>query len=252
MEQTLKDKVAFVTGSARRVGRAILLALAEAGCHVVVHHSGASSAEAEETAATARALGRQALVVAGNHAHYEAIQANFEALQAYFGRLDVMVNSAGVFPSADFLDISRESWEETLALNLSAPFWCTQMAGRMMQQSGGGGVIINIGDGAGLRPWIRRPHHSISKAGVVMLTEVAARSLAKYQIRVNCLIPGPVLPAPNMDENYWAKVVTRLPLARSGDPDDVARAVVFLAQNDFITGAVLRVDGGEYIGIGYE
>jgi pteridine reductase len=99
-----------------------------------------------------------------------------------------------------------------------------------------------------LRPWAKRPHHSVSKAGLIMLTEVSARALAEYQIRANCLVLGPILPSPGMDEHKWQRIETRLPLKRSGDVDDVARAAIFLATNDFITGAVLRVDGGEWLG----
>jgi len=247
MEIELKNKVVLVTGSARRVGRQILLAFAQQGAHVVVHHS-QSDAAAAQTAADARALGVQALVVQGDHSQHETIAANFAAVMAHFGRLDVLVNSAGAFPKGDILDVPPEEWQQVLALNLSAPFWCTQHAGRIMRDHNIQGCIINIGDNAGSRPWVKRPHHSITKSAIVMLTEVTARSLAPYQIRANCVVPGPVLPSENMDTSYWANVVQRLPLARSGDPGDVARAAVFLATNDFITGAILRVDGGEYLG----
>jgi NAD(P)-dependent dehydrogenase (short-subunit alcohol dehydrogenase family) len=110
------------------------------------------------------------------------------------------------------------------------------------------GSIINIADNSGLRPWDRRPHHSISKSGLIMLTQVTARALAEYQIRANCLVLGPILPSPGMTEQDWKRIEDRLPLKRSGDVDDVARAAIFLATNDYITGAVLRVDGGEWLG----
>ncbi len=245
MEQTLNHQVVFVTGSARRVGRAIALGFAAAGAHVVIHHSN-SAEQAAQTADDARALGVEALVVQGDHRQHDAIRDNFAAIESHFGRLDVLVNSAGAFQSGDLLDISPEDWQFVLDLNVSAPWWCTQHAGRMMRAAGSG-CILNIGDNGGLRPWVKRPHHSISKASVVMLTQVTARALGEHNIRCNCIVPGPVLPSPGMDAAYWDQVTARLPLARSGEPDDVARAAVFLAQNDFITGAVLRVDGGEYL-----
>jgi NAD(P)-dependent dehydrogenase (short-subunit alcohol dehydrogenase family) len=247
MEIDLKDHVVFITGSARRVGKAIALEFARQGANLVIHHS-QSDEQAEETAQEARGMGVDALVVKGDHSRHEDIAANFAALEAHYGRLDGLVNSAGIFQSGDILDISSQDWEQVIALNLSAPFYCTQFAGRLMRRGGRGGFIINIGDNGGLRPWHKRPHHSISKAGVIMLTEVSARALAAFQIRVNCLVPGPVLPSPGMDQAYWEKVVRRLPLGRDGDPADVGRAAVFLAKNDFITGAILRVDGGEYLG----
>lgn len=247
MEIDLKNKVVMVTGSARRVGREILLAFAAEGAHVVVHH-GHSAEAAAATAQAAHDLGVDALVVQGDHTQHEQILANFEAVKARFGRLDVLVNSAGTFKQNPLLDIPPDEWQQVMDLNVSAPFFCTQEAGKLMRDGENGGCIINIGDNGGLRPWEKRPHHGISKAAVLMLTEVAAKSLASYQIRVNAVIPGPVLPAPDMDAAYWANVVKRIPLQRGGDPPDIARACVFLAQNDFITGAVLRVDGGEYLG----
>lgn len=248
MEMDLKNKVVFVTGSARRVGRAVALGFARAGAHLIIHHS-RSPEQAAEVAEDIRALGREALVVQGDHSHHEAILENFAAIKTHFGRLDMMVNSAGNFTGGDLLDIPAEEWQETVALNLSAPLWCTQEAGKMMRDAGQGGSIINIGDNAGLMGWAKRPHHSITKAGVVMLTTVTAKSLAKYNIRANCIIPGPVLAPDDMEASYWQQVIGRLPLQRSGEPDDVTRAALFIAQNDFITGAVLRIDGGEFLGL---
>lgn len=237
----------MVTGSARRVGRVIALAFAREGAHLVIHHSQSDQA-AVQTAAEIRALGVEALVVKGDHADHRQIAQNFADLMAYYGRLDVLVNSAGVFHGGDILEIAPEDWQQVIALNLSAPFWCTQQAGKIMRDQGIEGAIINIGDNGGLRPWHLRPHHSISKAGVIMLTEVTARALGKYGIRANCIVPGPVLKAPNMTDEYWAKVEARVPLKQKGTPEDVGQAAIFLAKNTFITGAVLRVDGGEYLG----
>lgn len=247
MERSLKEQVVLVTGSARRVGKAILLAFAREGAHVVIHHSQSDEA-AQATAHEAQALGVKTLIVKGDHRHHEAISANFEQIRQTFGRVDVLVNSASIFPSGNLLDISPEDWETTLGINLSAPFWCLQQAARIMREAHIQGSIINIGDNGGLRPWDKRPHHGISKAGVIMLTQVAAKALGEYGIRVNCVVPGPVLPAPDMSADFWDGIVAQLPLARSGEPDDVARAAVFLAKNDFISGAILRVDGGEYLG----
>ena len=247
MRQELTDKIVFVTGSARRVGKAIALAFAQQGAHLVIHHS-SSDAEAAATADEIRALGVQALVIKGDHAQHAEVARNFAEIQQHYGRLDVLVNSASIFEKTDLLDVSPDEWQKVIDINLSAPFWCTQHAGRMMRDQQVHGCIINIGDNGGLRPWAQRPHHGISKAGVVMLTQVTAKALAPYQIRANCIVPGPVLKSPDMTDDYWHHVVeTRLPLKRAGEPEDVARAAIFLAQNDFITGAILRVDGGEFL-----
>jgi NAD(P)-dependent dehydrogenase (short-subunit alcohol dehydrogenase family) len=244
---SLKDKVVMVTGSARRVGRGILLGFAAEGANVVVHHHN-SDEDAERTAADARALGVDALIVKGDHAHYASVVRNFEQIKAHYGRIDVLVNSASIFQSADLLDIPPDEWDRVMHINLRAPFWCTQQAGRMMRDAGIAGSIINIADTSGLRPWAARPHHSISKAGLIMLMEVTAASLALHQIRANCLVLGPVLPSTGQSEESWRKTEARLPLKRSGDPDDAARAAVFLATNDYLTGSVIRVDGGEWLG----
>lgn len=247
MQLELHHKIVMVTGAARRVGKAIALAFARQGAHLIIHHS-QSPDEAEQTAAEIRALGVQALVIQGDHSQHSEIVRNFAEIQQHYGRLDVLVNSASIFEKKDFLEVTPEEWHTVMDINLSAPFWCTQHAGRLMRDQHIPGCIINIGDNGGLRPWVQRPHHGISKAGVIMLTQVTAKALAQYQIRANCIVPGPVLKSPDMTDDYWQNVVeARLPLKRSGTPEDVAQAAVFLAQNDFITGAILRVDGGEYL-----
>lgn len=246
MSTSLDGKVAFVTGSARRVGRAILLGFAAQGANVVIHHSN-SDDDAERTRLDAKALGVDALVVKGDYADPVAIDRSFAQIMAHYGRVDVLVNSASLFPRADLLDIPPDEWDAVMHVNLRAPFLCTQHAGRVMRDAGIAGSIINIADNSGLRPWATRPHHSVSKAGLIALTQVTAASLAQYQIRANCIVLGPVLPSTGQSDESWRETEARLPLKRSGDPDDAARAAVFLATNDYITGAVLRVDGGEWL-----
>lgn len=246
MQSTLQNKIVMVTGSARRVGRGIALGFAAQGANVVIHHSN-SPDQAEQTASEARSLGVEALVVQGDHARYADVEANFEAVQAAFGRVDVLVNSAAIFKQTDLLDVPPDEWDRVMNVNLRAPFWCTQFAGRLMRDAGIAGSIVNIADNSGLRPWATRPHHSISKAGVISLTEVTAAALAPYQIRANCLVLGPTLPTTGA-EDAWQATVARLPLKRSGSVEQVAQAAIFLTLNDTITGAVLRVDSGEWLG----
>lgn len=247
MLEALAGKVVYVTGSARRVGRAIALGCAAQGAHLVIHHS-QSDEDAERTAADVRALGVDALIVKGDYRRYEDVARNFAAAQAHYGRVDVLINSASNFLSGDLLDVTPEEWDAVMDVNLRAPFWCTQHAGRLMRASGTAGAIVNIADTSGLRPWPARPPHSVSKAGLIMLTEVTAAALAPYGIRANCLVLGPVLPSTGQSSESWRLTEARLPLRRSGDPDDATRAAIFLATNDYITGAVLRVDGGEWLG----
>lgn len=248
MPQPLSGKVAVVTGAARRVGRAIMLGFANAGADVVIHHR-SSGEEAQVAAEVARALGVKALVLRADLNDPEAIRAMFTEVKANFERVDVLVNSAASFQSGDLLDISVDEFDQVLHTNLRAPFVCLQEAGRMMRDHGAGGAIINIGDNSGVRAWRKRPQHSISKAGLIMLTKVAAKALAPHNIRVNCLVLGPILPGADTSEEAWRRTEARIPLGRGGTPSEVADAAVFMAMNAFITGAVLQVDGGEYLSV---
>jgi pteridine reductase len=240
----LRGKVALVTGSARRVGRAIALELATQGMHQVVHHSGSDQA-AEETARDIRALGVEALIVKADLRQPEAIQRLFETVRVGYARLDLLVNSAANFKAQPILEVSLEEWREVLDVNLTAPFLCSQHAARLMREHEGG-AIVNILDVGALRPWKKYPHHSVAKTGLLRLTEILALSLAP-DIRVNAVSPGMVMRSENLPPEQWARLEQRLPLQRAGEPSDVAQAVAFLAGQPFITGEVLRVDGGEYL-----
>jgi NAD(P)-dependent dehydrogenase (short-subunit alcohol dehydrogenase family) len=178
------------------------------------------------------------------------VESIFTALQEHFGELHILVNSAANFQQRELLEVSLEEWQETMAINLTAPFLCTQAAAAIMRANDPpGGVIINILDKGVIQPWPKYAHHGISKAGLWMLTQVSAVSLGP-DIRVNAVIPGPVLrPAgKEMTDAEWAKVGERNPLKRTGTPEDVARAVAYLASEDFITGAAIPVNGGEHLG----
>jgi NAD(P)-dependent dehydrogenase (short-subunit alcohol dehydrogenase family) len=240
----LKGKVVCVTGAARRVGRAIALEFARQGAHLVIHHN-SSDADAESAAVEARGLGVEALIVKVDQADPDDVARMFDTICAYYGRLDVMVNSAASFKRTPLLEIDYAEWQSVIGINLTGPFLCTQHAARLMIEGGRGGAIVNISDNSGLKPWAARPHHSVSKAGVIMLTQVSALALAEHNIRVNCVVPGPVLRPAGEPEDVLEQIARGLPLGHIGQPNDIARACVFLATNDFATGAILRVDGGE-------
>jgi NAD(P)-dependent dehydrogenase (short-subunit alcohol dehydrogenase family) len=239
----LHKKVALVTGGARRVGRAIALSLAGRGMDVMVHYHHSVS-EAEETVEHIRGMGVRAEAVRGNLGNPLDIEEMFVVHEAYFGRIDVLVNSASTFQSGDILEITVDDWNYTLAVNLRAPFLCSQRAAHLMLARSASGVIINIADVAGQVPWRQYPVHSVSKAGLIMLTEVLAKSLGPV-IRANAIVPGPVLKPDRMPYARWQEIGSGLPLQHPGSADNVAQAVIALAENDFITGAVLNVDGGD-------
>ena len=242
----LKNKVVLVTGSARRVGRAIALEFARQGADLVIHHASPSSeSDARSAVDEAKACGVDAIIVTGDQSNPEDVVRMFESIKAHYGRLDVLVNSAANFKRASLLDIDFDEWQEVIGVNLTGPFLLTQQAARLMIAGGEGGVIINIGDNSGLTPWKERPHHSIAKAGLIMLTRVSALALGEHGIRVNCVVPGPVLPPSGEPDSVFGEIAAALPLGHGGNPGNIAQACVFLATNDFVTGAILPIDGGE-------
>lgn len=248
MHIDLSDQVAIVTGGAHRVGKAIALELARRGVNLLIHY-GSSSQAAAETVREIKSLGVDAFSVQADISQAEGIKAIFDVLQEHFGRLHILVNSAANFQERELLNVSLADWQETLAINVTAPFLMTQSAVPIMRKNDpSGGVIVNILDGSAVRPWPKYPHHSVSKAALSMLTQVSAASLGP-DIRVNGIIPGPVLkPAgKNMSDADWAKIGKRVPLQRTGSAEDVARAVVYLASEDFLTGTVIHINGGEHL-----
>lgn len=237
----LAGKTALVTGAAHRVGRTIALALAERGCDLLVHFN-RSEQEASETVALAERAGVRAAAAQADLSRHAGIEALFQTVDQVFDGLDLLVNSAAIMHAKDLLVVDQDDWDRTIDLNLRGPFFCIQMAAQRMRKRGKG-AIVNISDVAGLMPWKRFPVHSISKAGIEMLTKVAARALAP-EIRVNAVAPGPVLKPEGYDQPRWEKITQTVPLRRGGTPEDVAEAVVFLFENEFITGETLIVDGG--------
>jgi pteridine reductase len=236
----LQGATILVTGSARRLGRSIALELGAAGAQLVIHHH-ASEAEAASTCAELHRLGVGAHPVQADLSSSQGIRLLFEGVDR-LGGLHGLVNSAAIMVAGDLLSVTESDWDHTLNLNLKAAYFVLQQAALRMRRAGGG-VIVNIADIAGLRPWPRFPVHSISKAGILALTQVAALVLAP-EIRVNAVVPGPVLKPEAMQAERWETLGRSLPLRRTGSPEDVARAVRFLMENDFITGEALLVDGG--------
>lgn len=242
----LAGRVILVTGAAHRVGRAIALELAQAGAHLVIHYHTAADAAAE-TAAAVRAGGGRALAQPADLAQPEQIAALFAQIAAEFGTLDGLVNSASVMEAGDALTLPRAAWQRALDLNLTAPFLCAQHAARLMlakPDPAEAGVIVNIVDGSAFRPWAGYPAHTVSKAGLAALTPVLAKAWAP-RLRVNAVAPGPVEQPAATDPAAWEQLARKTLLKRSGSGYDVARAVRFLIENDYVTGETLVVDGGD-------
>jgi NAD(P)-dependent dehydrogenase (short-subunit alcohol dehydrogenase family) len=245
MRVNLTDKVALVTGSAHRVGRAVALELARAGVHILVHYNSSSEETVKDTLREIKSLGVESYAVQADVSTREGVDKTFDALRTHFGRLDILVNSASIFQKRTLMEVTLEEWNETLAINLTAPFLCTQEAVKLMRQNTpSGGCIVNICDRGAVAPLVDYAHHGVSKAGLWALTRVSAASLGP-DIRVNAIIPGAVLKPPDYSEETWLKLASKAPIGRPGTAEDVGRAVVYLASEDFLTGALLHVDGGD-------
>lgn len=243
MEQ-LHGRVAVVTGGAKRLGKAIVLALAQNGCNVVVNYR-TSAADAAETVAAARAAGVRAMAVQADAACRADVDRLLQLTLAEFGRVDVLVANAGTFRRTPLASLTDADWEEMLTDNLRAAFVCAQHFGLHMQAQGSG-VIITLADVAGIRPWVDYLPYSVAKAGVIALTQGLAKELAPT-VRVNAVAPGPVLFPEAFDPEVRAREIVRTLLQREGAPHHIADAVLALVRNDYITGVVLPVDGGRVL-----
>lgn len=250
MRIELQDKVALITGAARRVGRVIALELADAGAHVLMHYNRAPASQARETLQEIKLRGVEAHAIQADLSSADGVDALMAAAEARFDRLDIVINNASVFQARPLLEASLDDWDLTMAVNLRAPFLITQRAARIMANNPmPGGVIINICDAGVDGPWREYPHHGISKSALWMLTQVSALSLGP-EIRVNAIAPGPVMKTAGRGttDEEWAQVGRRSALRKTGEPEDVARAVVYLCKEDHITGALLHVNAGEHLG----
>jgi pteridine reductase len=240
----LTGKTALVTGAAKRVGREIALELARRGADVLVHYRG-SQQDAESTAADIRAMGRKSETFQADLASNKDLDRLTNSIHDKKWTVDVLVNSASLFFKTPVETATETDWDTLLDSNLKGPFFLsTQLGLQMIKQNGG--VIINLVDWSAFRPYRDYAAYCSSKGGLVTLTKALARDLAP-RVRVNAVAPGPVLQPPDMNEAEAKTVAGLTALGRWGTPQDVARAVAFLVENDYINGQILVVDGGRSI-----
>jgi 3-oxoacyl-[acyl-carrier protein] reductase/pteridine reductase len=245
----IRGKVALVTGGAVRVGKAITLMLAREGAHVVVNYH-SSAGPAQETVAEARVLGVEALAVQCDVAELAAVQAMVEQVSARFGGVDILVNGASLFgkiavPTKD-LEKDLETWRRITRISIDGAFYVSNfLAPGMLAR--GGGAIVNIVDLSVWNPWPGFTAHAVGKAGLLALTQQLALELAPT-VRANAVAPGPVLAPPEYGETQKATIAGRTLLERWGSPEDVAGAVRYLIEAEYVTGEVIYVDGGEHFG----
>jgi pteridine reductase len=236
---SLVGRVGLVTGSAKRLGRTVAVRLAEEGADVIIHHR-ASTLDAQSAVAEIEKLGRRATAIAADLTSVTDIKRLFDEAAKQFGRLDILVNSAANFLPASIISTTEEIWDASLDTNLKAPFFCAQAAAALLRRTKG--AIVNFADTAGLLGWPGYIAHSVSKAGVVMLTRVLAKALAP-EVRVNAIAPGTIT-MPGDPPEWEADFIKRAPLHRTGKPSDIADAVSYLVHAEFLTGHTLVVDGG--------
>jgi NAD(P)-dependent dehydrogenase (short-subunit alcohol dehydrogenase family) len=239
MDKLLKGKTVLVTGAAKRIGRAIALALAERGANVAITYLG-SQPEAEETVRALAAHDVDALAVRCDLRDPESIQQTMASVIEEFGQLDLLVNNAGVFESEALENISVEQWDAMFATNTRAPFLMAKAAHPHLRTAKG--RILNIGSLGGLHPWATHAHYCTSKAALHMLSKTMAKAWAP-EISVNCIAPGMIVQG-EVDEAYQ-QFALKTPMQRNGTAHDVAAAAIFFATAPhFITGQLLAVDGG--------
>jgi NAD(P)-dependent dehydrogenase (short-subunit alcohol dehydrogenase family) len=240
----LRGKVALVTGGARRLGRAIALEFARVGADVVIHYN-QSADQSASVVAELEALGVRAAAFSGDLGDVAAAEGIVDAAIGFGGRLDVLVNNAGIWGPTPIGSVTPERWDELLNINLRGMFFTTQRAAPALRRAQG--AVVNLADTGALRPWRNYAPYLISKGGVVTLTHALAKELAP-EVRVNAIAPGPVLKPDDWSAEQGEESVKKNTLLqRWGAAEDIGRAAVYLASADYVTGVVLPVDGGSLL-----
>lgn len=238
----IKNRVVIVTGGAKRVGREISLHMANLGAKVVVNYN-TSSDEAEALRKRIEATGADCITCKADISQGSQVDALVQSALEGFGRIDILVNNSAIFYQTEFLKATEDDWDAFMNVNLKGAFLCTQKVAREFMRQGYG-KIVNIVDVAGERPWKNYTPYCVSKAGLIMLTKASAKELAP-NVQVNAVAPGPVMLPDDWSEEDKRKNIDRTLLKREGSPMEVARAVEYLIESDFVTGEVLYVDGGQ-------
>ena len=241
----LNDKVALVTGSARGLGQAIALKLAEAGADLALCDLNVEWLE--ETAEKVKALGRRAECYGVNVADGESVTAGIKAIEKDFGKIDILVNNAGITKDGLIMRMSEADWDAVLDVNLKGTFLCTKAAMRSMMKQRAG-TIVNIASVIGLMGNAGQANYAASKGGVIAFSKTVAKELASRNVRCNAVAPGFIRTAMTdaLDEEVQIKMKEIIPLNRFGEPEDVANVVLFLASDAsaYVTGQVVSTCGG--------
>ncbi len=245
-----RDRVVMVTGGAHGIGLAIARAFAGEGARVIIFDRQADVAQRAADEITA-ATGAEALAVTADVRDAEAVSAAVTQSVDRFGQIDVLVNNAGIYPNTPVLEMDEAEWDAVFDVNVKGMFLVSQAVARAMVERGNGGRIVNISSGAAESGRVGAAHYCASKAAVNMFTKVLALELAPHGIVVNAVGPGLIeIPGWSLSQDYIDAIVSTSPMGRIGQPEDVARAVLYLASPTatYITGTTLYVDGGNLAG----
>jgi 3-oxoacyl-[acyl-carrier protein] reductase len=242
----LEGKVALVTGASRGIGREIALGLAKQGADVVVNYSG-SEERANQVAAEIKELGRNAIAVQCDVSNSESVASMVKATIDTFGKLDILVNNAGITKDNLLMRMKEDEWDDVININLKGVFLCTKAVTRQMMKQRSG-RIINISSIVGVSGNPGQANYVAAKSGVIGLTKTTAKELSSRGITVNAIAPGFITTdmTDKLTEDVKDQMLKQIPLARFGEPSDIANVVVFLASEDsrYMTGQTLHVDGG--------
>ncbi|HEX7063626.1 MAG TPA: 3-oxoacyl-[acyl-carrier-protein] reductase [Bacillales bacterium] len=242
----LNGKTALVTGASRGIGRAIALALAEAGANVAVNYAG-SHDKAEQVVAEIQNLGSKAFAIQASVADPDDVRSMVKKVTGEFGSLDILVNNAGITRDTLIMRMKDQDWDDVINTNLKGVFQCTKAVTRQMMKQRSG-RIVNISSVTGVIGNAGQASYSASKAGILGLTKTSARELASRNITVNAIAPGFIATdmTDELEEGVKEEMLKQIPLSRFGKPEDVAALVRFLASEDssYITGQTFCVDGG--------
>jgi glucose 1-dehydrogenase len=246
----LKDKVALVTGASSGIGQAIAVRFAAEGAHVVVNYRPGSQADAEAALAEASTFGVESIAVAADVSKREDVERMFEEVASKFGRIDIVVNNAGIEIKKPFLEVTDDEWNRVIAVNLFGPYVVSQVAARQMVKQGQGGKLIFVSSVHEDIPFPEYTAYCASKGGVRMLMRNLAMELAPYKINVNNIAPGAIATPINQavldDPTAMKNAISEIPWGRFGRPEEVASLAVFLAgdESEYVTGSTYYVDGG--------
>jgi 3-oxoacyl-[acyl-carrier protein] reductase len=249
MQQPFAGKVVFITGASRGIGKAIALAFASQGAHIIFTHL-SSLEQGQATADELKSFGGRVSVYRSDASHFDAVSELMQEIVTTFGRLDILVNNAGITRDNLLLRMSEQDWDEVLQVNLKSAFNTIKAAAKPMI-SQRAGVIINISSVVGLKGNAGQANYAASKAGIIGLTKAVALELGSRNIRCNAIAPGFIHTA--MTESFSKAItddwVKQVPLRRLGTTEDVANCVLFLASEaaSYITGQVIQVNGGMFM-----